>query len=143
MKLFGDLGRPEDKVKVSVAGCSDKSVDLSRTSLKDTGVALTTVSLGTCEGTGKLTATTGNSPPATVFRSPATGLGVISDIDDTIKITDVLNDKVCFRSFNSIPSLTTSSGTLSLIRPWRRTHCSTIHSPCQGCLISMHPLQRH
>lgn len=94
MELFGVLGRPEDKVDASISGCSEKSVHLARTGLKDLGIGSASISVGTCEGTGKLTGTAGNSPPAMIFRSQPKGFGVISDIDDTIKITDVLDMKL-------------------------------------------------
>ncbi|KAJ4481907.1 hypothetical protein J3R30DRAFT_2099517 [Lentinula aciculospora] len=91
MKLFGAIGVPFDKVNLVVDGCGPgKDVALPRTSVKELGVVVASVSLGSCQS-HILTAHAANANAAKIFSSPPTGFGVISDIDDTIKITDVLN----------------------------------------------------
>jgi len=94
MKLFATLGTPEQKVKLSIQGCNDAKPELPRTD--HNGIAISdSVNLGTCSfassGSSTLTlkASGEDDAPATVYFSPPHGLGVISDIDDTIKITNV------------------------------------------------------
>ncbi|KAF9467676.1 hypothetical protein BDZ94DRAFT_976646 [Collybia nuda] len=97
IKLFGAIGLSGKTVKATVSGCSAQ-VQLNGTSgLPDLGMVLQTASLGKC-GSGKesiaqvktsgLDSRTFN---ATIFNSPNSGFGVISDIDDTVKISNVLD----------------------------------------------------
>ncbi|KAF5379589.1 hypothetical protein D9757_009286 [Collybiopsis confluens] len=97
MKLFGSVGVPDVQVKVSVQGCSRES-SLPHTALKDLGFVSAHASLGSCRfttGTTSRTAELSSSgsdgkSTATAFYSPPEGLGIISDVDDTIKVTNVL-----------------------------------------------------
>ncbi|KAK1229909.1 hypothetical protein PQX77_007008 [Marasmius sp. AFHP31] len=95
LSLLASIGVPGKEVKVSVAGC-DKEATLPKTSLGDLGLVTGTVSVGKCAGGNTFNATVrGNdfTPEVTIFPSSPDGFGVISDIDDTIKISNVL-DKI-------------------------------------------------
>ncbi|KAF9011978.1 hypothetical protein BDQ17DRAFT_1298352 [Cyathus striatus] len=96
-KLFAAVGLSNQEVKLSVDGCT-KKVKLQDTSgLPDLGMVTQNVSLGTCEGAKESTAKAiltlldNRVFTGTIFISPDSGFGVISDIDDTIKITNVLS----------------------------------------------------
>ncbi|KIK54891.1 hypothetical protein GYMLUDRAFT_889270 [Collybiopsis luxurians FD-317 M1] len=100
MKLFATVGVPEVHVDVAVEGCSRES-KLPHTEFKNLGIVSAIASLGSCpfanansgsaSKTAKLSLSDGDATPATTFYSPPGGLGVISDVDDTIKVTNVLN----------------------------------------------------
>ncbi|KAJ4481908.1 hypothetical protein J3R30DRAFT_2099468 [Lentinula aciculospora] len=87
--LFGAVGIPFDKLTLTVKGCEEQDVELPRTGFKDLGIVIANVSVGKCQSSLP-TAKTDNSDTVTIFSSPPTGLGIISDVDDTIKVTDVL-----------------------------------------------------
>ncbi|KAJ7594271.1 hypothetical protein C8J56DRAFT_432403 [Mycena floridula] len=90
-KLFAAIGMPNEDVSVSIDGCSTPAT-LSDTSA---GMVLANVSFGQCgSSTTALSSaiTTDNTiVNGTMFFSPPDGFGVISDIDDTVKISNVLN----------------------------------------------------
>ncbi|ETW87506.1 hypothetical protein HETIRDRAFT_145519 [Heterobasidion irregulare TC 32-1] len=96
LKLFATVGSGGKEVPVTVAGCSPGTATLDSTAGlgSDHGIVLQNVSLGTCSS-GPLVATVkstdNRSFTAKVFPSPANGFGVISDIDDTVKITNTLD----------------------------------------------------
>ncbi|KAJ3875207.1 hypothetical protein F5051DRAFT_67599 [Lentinula edodes] len=90
LRLFAAVGIPLDKLELTINGCEKKTVSLPRTGFTNLGIVQASVAVGKCPS-ALLTAKTHNSETATVYSSPPTGLGVISDIDDTIKITDVLD----------------------------------------------------
>ncbi|GLB39809.1 putative uncharacterized conserved protein (DUF2183) [Lyophyllum shimeji] len=98
IRLFGAIGLSGKNVKVDVGGCSQLA-SLTTSGLPDLGMALQNVSVGTCGGAKQFTAQVTTSGldsrtfNATVFPSPNSGFGVISDIDDTVKVSNVL-DKV-------------------------------------------------
>ncbi|PPQ66437.1 hypothetical protein CVT24_007203 [Panaeolus cyanescens] len=105
VKLITALGLSREQVKVHVDGCS-QSVTLQETAgFSNLGLVRQNVSLGACTGNQRnLTATVQlpagdhRSVKATIFRSPNRDYGVISDIDDTIKISNVLDKKALIRS---------------------------------------------
>ncbi|KAF5367896.1 hypothetical protein D9757_011244 [Collybiopsis confluens] len=98
MKLFGTIGVPEVHIKVPVQGCSHES-KLPNTEFNlELGFVSADASLGSCPftagtalKTAKLSSDDSDTPSATVFYSSSEGLGVILDVDDSIKITNVLN----------------------------------------------------
>ncbi|KAF9260650.1 hypothetical protein L218DRAFT_1051074 [Marasmius fiardii PR-910] len=95
MKLFATVGLPGKEVKMTVEGC-EKQVTLPETGFKDLGVVTGSVSVGKCGNEAQFTATVDGddfTPDVKIFPSTSDGFGVISDIDDTIKISNVL-DKI-------------------------------------------------
>lgn len=105
VRLISSLGLSREKVKVDIAGCT-QAVTLQETGgFSNLGLVRQKVPLGTCNGNDRnLPASIKLSPgddrqfKATVFRSPDSGFGVISDIDDTVKISNVLNKNALIRS---------------------------------------------
>ncbi|KAJ2922928.1 hypothetical protein H1R20_g14204, partial [Candolleomyces eurysporus] len=103
IKLFGSIGLPGKNVEVVVPGCST-SAKLPSTSVKDLGLASGSVSLGNCITAQELVATVvpgvldDRKFSASVFPSPNSGFGIISDIDDTIKVSNVLDTASLLRS---------------------------------------------
>ncbi|KAG7095800.1 hypothetical protein E1B28_006500 [Marasmius oreades] len=92
-KLFATLGLPGKEVKMTVEGC-EKEATLPKTGFKDLGVVTGTVSVGECGGGNQFNATVEGDDftrSVKIFPSPPDGLGVISDIDDTIKVSNVLD----------------------------------------------------
>lgn len=103
IKLLGAVGLPGKNVQVNVGGC-DTQAKLPRTALRDLGITLSNVTLGTC-GAGKQLAASVVVPSvdsrkftSTIFSSPNSGFGVISDIDDTVKVSNVLDKLALARS---------------------------------------------
>ncbi|KAF5392740.1 hypothetical protein D9757_001013 [Collybiopsis confluens] len=104
LKLFAAVGVPG----------GDAQVELPGTGLKDLGIVSANVSIGACVGGSSTRSSSGNStnlfatvtdrdpdtdsPTATVFFSPPSGFGIISDIDDTIKVSDVLNTSLLIQN---------------------------------------------
>ncbi|KAJ3495715.1 hypothetical protein NLJ89_g10583 [Agrocybe chaxingu] len=98
IKLFGTIGLPGKHATIEVPGCSTSSVETGDSSgLPDLGLSISTLSLGNCGSTNELTATADltsidkRNIQGTIFSSPNSGFGVISDIDDTVKISNVLD----------------------------------------------------
>jgi hypothetical protein len=102
LALFAAVGLPSQSIGVNVAGCSgDQPVELGDTGFRDLGMVLKNVSIGACanleEGTSELAASIlmesddDRKFEATLFTSAPDGFGVISDIDDTIKVSHVLD----------------------------------------------------
>ncbi|KAG6902734.1 hypothetical protein C0995_012398 [Termitomyces sp. Mi166 len=97
LKLFAAVGLPGKTVKVDVDGCSQQEQLSGTSGLPDLGMALQNVSIGSCSAAKELSAKVKLSFldtrtfSATVFPSPDSGFGVISDIDDTIKVSHVLD----------------------------------------------------
>ncbi|ESK84277.1 putative actin filament organization protein App1-like [Moniliophthora roreri MCA 2997] len=92
IKLFAAVGLSGKEVEVKVDGCSETAT-LPETSL---GVVTSSVSVGQCDDATEFKAEAVDNdftPDVTIFPSPPDGFGVISDIDDTIKISNVL-DKI-------------------------------------------------
>jgi len=99
---FGAIGISGKTITLNVDGCN-KPVKVGETAgLPDLGLMLKTVEMANCGGAGMLTGGLmvaqadpgfGSSRVLTskIFPSGPTGFGVISDIDDTIKISEVLN----------------------------------------------------
>ncbi|KAH0585184.1 hypothetical protein H2248_008439 [Termitomyces sp. 'cryptogamus'] len=97
LKLFAVAGLPYKTVKVEVKGCS-RQAQLSGTSgLPDLGISLQNVSMGSCIAAKELLARVKLSFldlrtfNGTIFPSPDSGYGVFSDIDDTVKVSHVLD----------------------------------------------------
>lgn len=103
VKLIASVGLPGKKVQVTVAGCSQTGV-LPSTSITDLGLSSAGVSLGTCSGDRELQATMvpgaldSRKVSASIFPSANSGFGVISDIDDTVKISNVLDTGALLKS---------------------------------------------
>lgn len=97
IKLLGAVGVSGKDLTLKVEGCSE-ALSLSSTSgLPDLGMVLKNVSAGQC-GDGKVfnakvdTSFLDNRDiKSRIFNSPDSGFGVISDIDDTVKISHVLD----------------------------------------------------
>ncbi|KIM41602.1 hypothetical protein M413DRAFT_19017 [Hebeloma cylindrosporum] len=106
IKLIGAIGLPGKSTTVTVPGCTEPAAKSGSTSGSDLGMSLKTVSLGQCASNVKeFTATSSfggflndRTSQATVFNSPNSGFGVISDIDDTIKISNVLDTVALIKS---------------------------------------------
>lgn len=96
VEVLASIGLPGKKVEANVAGCAN-SAKLPGTNGRDLGLANGIVNLGQCDGQREVEATvkTGlfdtRNIKSQVFFSPDEGFGVISDIDDTIKISNVLD----------------------------------------------------
>ncbi|KAF9010909.1 hypothetical protein BDZ89DRAFT_937293, partial [Hymenopellis radicata] len=107
-KLFVAGGVSGQSVSVAISGCSASGV---LTGTASSGLALQNVSVGTCETAAQFSgqlvddATT----TSTVFASPDIGFGVISDIDDTVKVSHVL-DKIALAKATLFEDPTPVSG---------------------------------
>ncbi|KAK7061968.1 DUF2183 domain-containing protein [Favolaschia claudopus] len=96
LALFATVPLGKKDVTVNVNGCGDAAT-LPPT---DGGMAIQNLTLGACKNAVPATAVLGNvkmtfldsrSPNFTVFPSSADGFGVISDIDDTVKVSHSLD----------------------------------------------------
>ncbi|KAL0570650.1 hypothetical protein V5O48_011317 [Marasmius crinis-equi] len=97
LKLFAAVGLPGQEVTLTVPGCSQPAT-LPRTDLINAGMVTGAVSVGQCasadgnlynadiQGVNSLT------PNVTIFSSRPDGFGVISDIDDTVKVSNSLDN---------------------------------------------------
>ncbi|PFH50838.1 hypothetical protein AMATHDRAFT_3575 [Amanita thiersii Skay4041] len=97
LKLFAAKGEEGKTVELEVDECH-KHVAMAETARNPTaGSMLRNASIGHCgsaqlaEAKVVLTPKDNRSISANVFISPNEGFGVISDIDDTVKVTEVLN----------------------------------------------------
>lgn len=103
LEVLGSIGLPGKKVEASVTGCAN-TAKLPGTNARDLGLANGIANLGQCSGQRELEATvkTGlfdnRNIKSQVFFSPDEGFGVISDIDDTIKISNVLDTASLLKS---------------------------------------------
>ncbi|KAF5389075.1 hypothetical protein D9757_004971 [Collybiopsis confluens] len=100
-KYFPAVPVPNAQTTISLAGCTEKKTRLPRTGLfKNIGFVSASASIYSCRfpldksRTFQITADAENpaihaTATATVFFSPPKGFGVISDIDDTVKISNV------------------------------------------------------
>ncbi|KAG7442903.1 uncharacterized protein BT62DRAFT_954366 [Guyanagaster necrorhizus] len=94
LKLFAAVGVPGVSLSVDVAECSEQATLSATSGLPDLGLAVTNASIGRCEGGNTFTGTllnNGDTISTTIFSSGTDGFGVISDIDDTAKVSHVLN----------------------------------------------------
>ncbi|KAJ7094512.1 hypothetical protein B0H15DRAFT_829861 [Mycena belliarum] len=99
LALFGTIGLSGKDVKVAVAGCGSKEVTLPATAKG--GMSIQNITLGACKGfadTAKpilgsvdLSFIDTRKVKFRVFPSSADGFGVISDIDDTVKVSHSLD----------------------------------------------------
>jgi phosphatidate phosphatase APP1 len=87
LSLFAAIGLGSQKVTVTTSDCGDAVVvgKTDSSGMVDQEISLCSGSAGTVQVAGSSNIT------ATLFPAAATGFGVISDIDDTIKLTDVLD----------------------------------------------------
>ncbi|KAF5337653.1 hypothetical protein D9758_013013 [Tetrapyrgos nigripes] len=97
LKLFAAVGVPRVTVTVEAEGCSE-TPKLTATALEDLGETTSLASFGTCaapatNGGAEITLTVNGSDfsSARIFPSGPDGFGVISDIDDTVKISHSLD----------------------------------------------------
>ncbi|THH19711.1 hypothetical protein EW146_g1478 [Bondarzewia mesenterica] len=96
LQLFATIGLGRKEVPITVDGCSPGTATLDSIAGLggDLGMVLRNATLGSCDGS-RLNATVKSNDDrtftATVFTSQADGFGVISDIDDTVKITNTLD----------------------------------------------------
>lgn len=96
IRLLGAIGLPAKAVRIDVAGCNTQ-LELPRTSLSDLGMTFGNIPAGQCDNSRELTATAdlsfldSRTIQGTIFNSPDSGFAVISDIDDTVKISNVLD----------------------------------------------------
>ncbi|KAJ3731431.1 hypothetical protein DFJ43DRAFT_1155405 [Lentinula guzmanii] len=97
LDLFLAIGVPLDKMELTINGCDKNTVNLPRTGFKNLGVVTATEMVGKCRSSLP-TAKIDSSETVTIYSSPPHGLGIISDIDDTIKITDVLEPGKMFEN---------------------------------------------
>ncbi|KAK0224214.1 hypothetical protein IW262DRAFT_1459269 [Armillaria fumosa] len=94
LKLFAAVGVPGVSLSVGVAECREQATLSATSGLPDLGLSATNASLGHCEGANTFTGTLLNADDAvttTIFPSGTDGFGVISDIDDTVKVSHVLD----------------------------------------------------
>ncbi|KAI5804610.1 hypothetical protein EDC01DRAFT_644076 [Geopyxis carbonaria] len=100
IRLFAAIPNPGEKVDITLSsgGCSVMTLELPETPLSGT-VETDAVSLGSgCSALAQAAVTVGTLDDrdfnATIYPSVPTGWGVISDIDDTIKVSHVLDKLV-------------------------------------------------
>ncbi|KAF3903164.1 hypothetical protein ABW21_db0208539 [Orbilia brochopaga] len=101
-KLFFTVSRKSITVDIKVAGCNTVSVGETSSG----GLLEKNVGVGKCDNSLAPRNISANVPrffgskafEATLFPSPPTGFGVISDIDDTIKVSNVLNKTAAIKS---------------------------------------------
>jgi hypothetical protein len=102
LEPFGAVGISGKQINLSASGCATPITIGKTASLPDLGLMQVSVDIGKSCGAGSLAggaitvqADMGDSRTveAKIFPSGPTGFGVISDIDDTIKVSEVL-DKV-------------------------------------------------
>jgi len=103
VQLLAAIGVPAKDLTLDIEGCS-QSLTLPPTSgLPDLGMSLGNISAGQCSGSllaakVKTSFLDSRDIEATVFNSPDSGFGVISDIDDTVKISNVLDKAALIKS---------------------------------------------
>ncbi|KAJ8508513.1 hypothetical protein ONZ45_g9222 [Pleurotus djamor] len=174
LRLFAAIGQSGKDVNIKVGGCSGaaggQGATVGKTSkLPDLGMVLGTARLGSCaqqggafNGAVEVSGSIISSPRSfqnTIFPSAPDGFGVISDIDDTIKISNTLDKLEVVKStllddpkpvvgmpelYASLSrSLTTSSppqfiyvsGSPFQLYPFLRSFVSTTYSASRGPLF--------
>ncbi|KAJ6256928.1 hypothetical protein Dda_7811 [Drechslerella dactyloides] len=101
-KLFLAISRSSITVDVKVAGCNTVSVGETSSG----GLLEKSIGVGKCDGSFAPKSISGSVPrffssdafEGTLFPSPPTGFGVISDVDDTIKVSNVLDKKAAIKA---------------------------------------------
>ncbi|KAJ7068554.1 hypothetical protein C8F01DRAFT_1050819 [Mycena amicta] len=88
LALFATFGVNGKDVTVNVADCAN-AANLQSTA--DGGMAIQNVSLGACGTSATALGKAGTDANFTIFSSPPDGFGVISDIDDTVKVSHSLD----------------------------------------------------
>jgi len=137
LALFGTIGLSGKDVTVNVNGCGDAA---SLPTTASGGMAIQNVTLGAC-GTGDVTGTVALSSidsrnvNFTVFPSSADGFGVISDIDDTVKVSHSL-DKLLLAKATLIDTPVPVTGMPDVYK----SLASSLNSP-QFIYVSASPFQ--
>ncbi|KAF3090651.1 hypothetical protein TWF102_003972 [Orbilia oligospora] len=98
-KLFFAIPRGGISVDLDVAGCGSASVRVGETSKM--GLLEQSAGIGACSGSSSVRSISGYAPgffkgrsfEALIFQSPPSGFGIVSDVDDTIKVSHVLDRK--------------------------------------------------
>ncbi|KAK6343447.1 hypothetical protein TWF730_011036 [Orbilia blumenaviensis] len=101
-KLFLAIPRNGIEVNLDISGCDSFSIG----DTANGGLLEKNAGIGACGGSLNQRTISGVAPgffsnrefEATLFPSPPTGFGVISDVDDTIKISNVLDKKQAVKS---------------------------------------------
>ncbi|KAK0184555.1 hypothetical protein F5146DRAFT_1114298 [Armillaria mellea] len=94
LKLFAAVGVPGVSLSVGVAECSEQAALSATSGLPELGLSATNASLGHCNGRNTYTGAllnAGDAVTTTIFPSGINGFGVISDIDDIVKVSHVLD----------------------------------------------------
>ncbi|KAF8351920.1 hypothetical protein F5887DRAFT_1068303 [Amanita rubescens] len=98
-KLFAAMGLGDKTIQLNVQGCAAQA-SLSKTAdFPESGLFNRNASLGACDfqpngvysATVVLSASDNRTISSNIFFYPDSGFGVISDIDDTVKVTHVLD----------------------------------------------------
>ncbi|KAL4259183.1 Phosphatidate phosphatase APP1 catalytic domain-containing protein [Pleurotus pulmonarius] len=153
LRLFAAIGQSGKDVNVKVGGCSaaasGSGASVGKTSkLPDLGMVLGSAPLGSCaQKTGALTGTVEDKGTIitdarkfenTIFASGPDGFGVISDIDDTVKITNTL-DKLGVVKSTLLDDPTPVSGMPSLYASLSKSLATS--APPQFIYVSGSPFQ--
>ncbi|KAF4603132.1 hypothetical protein EYR38_003537 [Pleurotus pulmonarius] len=153
LRLFAAIGQSGKDVNVKVGGCSaaasGSGASVGKTSkLPDLGMVLGSAPLGSCaQKTGAFTGTVEDKGTIitdarkfenTIFASGPDGFGVISDIDDTVKITNTL-DKLGVVKSTLLDDPTPVSGMPSLYASLSKSLATS--APPQFIYVSGSPFQ--
>ncbi|KAJ7752752.1 hypothetical protein DFH07DRAFT_960400 [Mycena maculata] len=137
LALFGTIGLSGKVVTVNVDGCGNGATLPSTAS---GGMAIQNVTLGACGtadaiGNVSLSSVDSRNLNFTVFPSSADGFGVISDIDDTVKVSHTL-DKLLLAKATLIDTPVAVTGMPDLYK----SLASSLNSP-QFIYVSASPFQ--
>jgi len=102
LTLFGSDGQSGENVSITVSGCDDTVTMQATSGSPNNGMMERNATLGSCSSAmetiagafdGEVVVAAGDTDKSTfsVFPSESSGWGVISDIDDSIKVTNVLH----------------------------------------------------
>ncbi|KAK2463319.1 hypothetical protein APHAL10511_004630 [Amanita phalloides] len=165
-KLFAAKGLENKSIDIIVDGCEGQ-ISLSKTAgLPDRGLFNQNVSIGVCNAQSQLNGFVANATvvlpssddreiSSNVFFYPNSGFGVISDVDDTVKITHVLHPPAMLKAtflddpvpVSGMPELYASlaqnlspdflyvSGSMLQIQPFLRDFIHTTYSASKGPLF--------
>ncbi|KAK6512894.1 hypothetical protein TWF506_009057 [Arthrobotrys conoides] len=95
-KLFFAIPRSGISVSLDVVGCDSITVGETKAGLLERSAGI-----GSCSGSSRQRVISGSAPgffkkrnfEGLLFQSPPTGFGIVSDVDDTIKVSHVLDKK--------------------------------------------------
>ncbi|KAJ3565246.1 hypothetical protein NP233_g7750 [Leucocoprinus birnbaumii] len=140
IKLLGAIGASGKEVTLNVEGCSNELNLPPTSSLPDLGMILRNVSVGQCGNGKSLNAKVDTSLfdnreiDSRVFYSPDSGFGVISDIDDTIKVSNVLDKPALLKATfldDPVPFIYVSGSPFQLY-PFLRGFVDSAYSASNG-----------